>query len=115
MQFLKGNNLIIRHNNNFKVRWDLVIMFLSLYNCFMVPVDMAFKPDFLNSTLMLSINFSIDIIFFFDILISFRSTFVNKKGEEESDSVEMALHYMKGYFIFDFLATVPFDSILSNI
>ena len=30
-----------------KVRWDLLIMALSLFNCFSVPIEVAFEPPFL--------------------------------------------------------------------
>ena len=36
--------LIIRMNSTFKIRWDLMIMALSVWNCFSLPVDVAFQP-----------------------------------------------------------------------
>ena len=73
---------------------------------------MAFDPPFLKSYLLVTINFIIDFIFFLDILISFRTVYMNDRGEEVKDGRSMALNYLKSTFIIDFLATVPFDTIL---
>lgn len=35
---------IVRVNNILKIRWDLFIMILSVWNCFSLPVDIAFSP-----------------------------------------------------------------------
>lgn len=46
---------------------------------------------------------------FSDILLNFRTTFVNHKGEVVSSSKSIAFNYMKGWFILDFIAAIPFD------
>ena len=55
----------------------------------------------------------IDSIFFMDILIVFRTTFINEKGDEITDNFEIAKNYLKSTFIIDFLATIPFDDLIS--
>jgi hypothetical protein len=87
-------------------------MLFSLFNSFTVPVEMAFAPEFLKIPLIVAANFVIDFIFFIDILICFRSSYINSKGDEETNSWKMAFNYLKSTFIIDFLATVPFDTIL---
>jgi len=44
-----------------------------------------------------------------DIGLHFRTTFVNRKGEVVSNPKVIALHYVKGWFILDLLAALPFD------
>ena len=41
------NHLVFKQNDNFKVRWDVVIMVLSIYNCFIMPVDISFNVPLL--------------------------------------------------------------------
>jgi len=37
-------NLKFRQSDVFKMRFDLLIMLFSLFNCFFVPVKVAFEP-----------------------------------------------------------------------
>ncbi len=55
-------------------------------------------------------NWFIDIFFLLDILINFRTTLNNPEtGGEISDPKSIALHYLKGKFFIDLLASIPFD------
>lgn len=49
-----------------------------------------------------------------DIILNFRTTFVNRKGEVVSNSSAIALNYLKGWFVVDFLAAVPFDLLYAS-
>ena len=105
-------NLVFRPSDNFKVNWDLLIMILSLYNSFTVPVEMSFNPAGLQYPIMKRINNAIDLIFFLDILIAFRTVYHDEYGIEIMDAKIMALNYIKSSFLFDVLATVPLDDTL---
>ncbi len=51
-------------------------------------------------------------VFYFpltDIALHFRTTFVNRKGEVVSNPKVIALNYLKGWFLLDLLAALPFD------
>ena len=56
--------------------------------------------------------FSVDIMFIIDILINFRTTYVNKNDEVVSHPGKIAVHYFKGWFIIDVVAAIPFDILL---
>lgn len=88
-------------------------MLFALFNSFTVPVDMGFEPEFLKLPYVVIANYFIDFIFFVDILIAFRTVYINDRGEEVKDGRMIAMNYLKSTFIIDFLATVPFDNILS--
>lgn len=49
-----------------------------------------------------------------DILLNFRTTFVSCKGEVVSDSKLIALNYLRGWFVVDFLAAIPFDHLYAS-
>jgi hypothetical protein len=44
-----------------------------------------------------------------DIVLNFRTSFVNKNGQVCYDSRLIALNYMRGWFLLDLLAAIPFD------
>jgi len=58
------------------------------------------------------IDLIVDIMFIVDILINFRTTYVNKKDEVVSHPAKIAIHYFKGWFLIDVVAAIPFDLLL---
>ena len=95
-----------------KVRWDLTIMALSLYNCFTVPIEVAFEPEFMNSYIIVVSNYIIDSIFLMDIIISFRVVYIDSIGNEERRLSYIAWNYIRSTSIIDILATVPWGTLL---
>uniref|UniRef100_H2Z0V4 Cyclic nucleotide-binding domain-containing protein n=1 Tax=Ciona savignyi TaxID=51511 RepID=H2Z0V4_CIOSA len=55
------------------------------------------------------------IFFVIDILINFRTTYVNKNDEVVSKPGKIAIHYFKGWFLIDLVAAVPFDLLTTLI
>lgn len=47
-----------------------------------------------------------------DILINFRTTFVNGQDEVVSHPGRIAVHYLSGWFLIDLVAAIPFDLLL---
>ncbi|CAH8560545.1 unnamed protein product [Schistosoma turkestanicum] len=60
-------------------------------------------------TLLSTVDILVDIMFIIDILINFRTTYVNKNDEVVSHPKRIAAHYIKGWFIIDLVAAIPFD------
>ena len=77
---LMKTEIIFRPTDNIKVRWDLLIMILALYNCYSVPVEMSFDPPLFKDPRLKIMNFAIDFIFFLDILVCFRTVYINDVG-----------------------------------
>lgn len=57
---------------------------------------------------------TVDVTFVIDILINFRTTFVNGQDEVVSHPGRIAVHYLSGWFLIDLVAAVPFDLLLVN-
>lgn len=53
-----------------------------------------------------------DVTFIVDILINFRTTYVDIADEVESDPAKIAMHYLRGWFLIDLVAAIPFDLLL---
>lgn len=51
-------------------------------------------------------------MFIIDILINFRTTYVNQNEEVVSDPAKIAIHYFKGWFLIDMVAAIPFDLLI---
>ena len=103
-------------NSVFKIRWDMVILVISIWNSFSIPIDIAFEPKVFEETPNVVVNHLIDIYFALDIILHFRTTIINEAtGEEIKEPKLIALTYLKGRFIIDLLATVPFDTIFYGL
>jgi hypothetical protein len=57
-------------------------------------------------------RFSVDVTFIVDILINFRTTYVNGCDEIVSHPYRIAMHYLRGWFLIDLIAAIPFDLLL---
>lgn len=55
---------------------------------------------------------AVDVTFVIDILINFRTTFVNGQDEVVSHPGRIAIHYLTGWFLIDLVAAIPFDLLL---
>ena len=53
-------------------------MILSLFNCFFVPVTVAFQPEELEKPVFDILNGIIDSIFLIDIILNFRTSYIDE-------------------------------------
>ena len=93
------------------------MILLALFNWFIIPVQVSFNPPELDNTATTVVDALIDFLFFIDIIIMFRTTYLDSyTGEEIIEPRRIAWNYLKGRFWFDLLATIPIDLIatLSN-
>ena len=72
-------------------------MILATFNVFVIPLDVGFRPESFQSVIFKVLNYFIDAFFFVDILVSFRTTFINERtGAEVKDTKQIAHHYLRG-------------------
>jgi hypothetical protein len=101
---------LIHPEASLKIAWDLFVGVWIVYSAFDVPLTIAFEFE-------QEYRFAafVDIVFFIDILISFRTTFMDSRGSLVLDGCEVAKEYLTKNFTVDFLATLPFDQILLDL
>ena len=127
----KGNHFIILHYSPFKVVWDWITLLLVIYTAVFTPFAVAFlmnedsrrsqlneKPtsrlqnaDYNQANPFVMIDLIVDIMFIIDIVINFRTTFL-QNGDVISDPLKIAVNYVKGWFFIDAMAAVPLDLLL---
>jgi CRP-like cAMP-binding protein len=101
---------MIRQSDPWRVRWDLFVMLCAVYNCFIVPYEIAFMDGAVHIDLLV-VAVLVDVVFTFDIFFNFRTTFIDHvTGDEVTDPHKISHHYIKsGHLLLDILATLPFD------
>ena len=60
-------------------------MALATFNCFTIPYSVAYETQ--QSPVLEAINAIIDLLFLVDILINFRTTYIDLKSGEEITQV----------------------------
>ena len=125
LQNPKVHRCTILHYSPFKAVWDWFILILVMYTAIVTPYTAAFlldeehvpsqpSVDYYTSDPLRFIEIIVDVMFVIDILINFRTTYVNKNDEVVSDPGKIAVHYLKGWFLIDLIAAIPFDFFLFN-
>ena len=101
---------LVRVANQMKVRWDLGIMLLAMWNCFYVPFEVAFLGGS-EDPLMVAADILIDSAYIIDIFVSARCSYVDlSSGEEVLDSCKILHNYfVSGKLIIDLISAIPFD------
>ena len=74
-------------------------MLLALYNCIMIPLNVAFSDSLttesISTRVQSIVDLIIDILFLTDIIFNFRTTFINPKTNMEvTDTKRIALNYV---------------------
>ncbi len=102
---------MILHFGRPRLIWDWIILLLVCYIAIMVPFSVAFKTHDHTKQLIVA-DTIVEIFFIIDIVINFRTTYIDKKsGRIITQQKLIALHYLKGWFIVDFLAALPFEAL----
>lgn len=117
--------LTIRHDSLFKAVWDWIVLLLVFYTAIEIPYTAAFVLRPINddvvhwtmkeSATLQAVNIWVDLMFVLDILINFRTTYVDPKTEEiVSSPRQIALHYLQSWFVVDLVAAVPFEFMVNR-
>ena len=105
------NNFKFFPTSPFKIKWDMLVIVLSIWNSISIPYELAFPDAFEEEMGFLFVDYIIDSLFAFDIFINFRSVYKDPKTEESvTDGKKIAMNYaFKGRFLVDLLASTPFE------
>ena len=85
-------------------------MILATWNAFALPVELSLDPEELRSNVNVAVTAIIDICFFIDIVVIFRTAIYGDDMEVITDAKTIARNYLTGNFWIDFLSTVPLDT-----
>lgn len=112
----------VLHYSPFKAVWDWLILLLVIYTAILTPYSAAFLLNNEEEASIQSCVYScsplnvvdliVDIMFIIDIVINFRTTYVNANDEVVSHPLRIAVHYFKGWFLIDMVAAIPFDLLI---
>jgi hypothetical protein len=104
---------MIMEENKYKQVFDMYIMLLVFYIAIVVPYRLAFSLE--ESKATKTISYVIDFSFFIDIILTFFTAYFDEPNCIMVENYkDIALNYLKGWFIFDVLSIFPFELCISN-
>jgi len=104
--------MIVPPGHPVKIRWDVLMAFFIVYSVISVPFRIGFSQP--AEGFWHAFDILVDLFFWLDMSLSFRTAF-----ESPEDDVLVvvpkliAIHYLRGWFVIDFLSTFPFDAVIS--
>jgi CRP-like cAMP-binding protein len=111
-----ANWMVLNPDSSFCLAWDVLQFFCLCYTIFLTPYAASFfsyeryMRHWSRSTDRLT-----DIFYFVDIFLNFHKPFVDMTtGELVTNRKAIAKKYLKGWFAFDLIITIPWDFLLSS-
>lgn len=73
------NDFIVGFNSPKRIYWDTLILLMAMWNCIETPLSLAFgaTEGLISITI---INYTIDLFFYLDIMIAFRTSILTYDG-----------------------------------
>lgn len=93
--------------------WNLFITLLLMVVCVYTPIEIAFADIGEHKIDVFSLV--IDILFLIDMIIIFNCAYYDMIYDIIDTRKEIALNYLKGWFLIDLLAIVPFELIFNSV
>lgn len=111
----KEGSWLLYPEDQHKVSWDLFITMILMVSCVITPYNIAFASDNGQEPLGWSIvNYTIDILFAFDIFVIFNSCFYDDEFQIVEDRVIIAKSYAMSWLIIDVVSIIPFELIFKS-
>lgn len=90
--------------------WDIAVAVLIVYGCISIPLRIGF--DLETNAAQVIADAIVDVAFFVDMILSFRTAYLAADGEIVTNPGDIAVRYLKGSFVIDLVSTVPIDLLL---
>ena len=104
--------IVVKHDNAFKEYFDMLMLPVSCYNVFGNAYYSAFGSS--TNLYIIIIDWIVEGLFAIDIAFNFTQEYIDDETYSIiSDWATIAKRYLKGNFIFDLFAWIPFGFIFA--
>ena len=93
-----------------RATWDILMFISIIYSAIILPIRISFETEF--SFFMFYLDFVVDCMFLFDILVNF-NTGIYLKGKIEMSRKIIAKDYFSWWFWIDVASSMPMNWILA--
>ena len=93
--------------------WDAISAILICFIAAMLPYRIAFIEGWALAWTLT--DFLMDLFFMCDIILNFRTGYVDSDGKVVMKQRKAAMHYLRTWFFLDIMATIPLDWFMSGL
>ena len=104
---------IFSPRNKYKIAWDLFLAAIIFYSVLSIPYKIGFGIEYemFFGSADGAADLIMDILFLLDIFATFNTGYIYQNKYLVTNRQLIIKKYLKGWFIIDFLSTVPIDNI----
>jgi len=102
---------LLRHDSVTRMAWDMLLMVLLFYVSVSVPYSLGLG----SSDILDTMDRITDCFFCCDLVLNFRTSFVDRDDTVIFDNYKIAVKYLKSWFLLDFVSSVPFDLVTAGL
>jgi len=102
---------IIRHDSIPRMSWDMLMVLLLAY----VSVSLPFTFGFGSVDIIAAVDNVCDTLFLIDIMLNFRTTYIDGNECLVLGGKRIAKHYLKTWFTLDLVSSVPWDIVSAGL
>lgn len=84
----------ISHEARWRKFWDYFIILVAIYSTFTIPINFAFTPPQFNLLWFKILDWTTTLVYLSDIVIQFRTTYIDSFGLEVDNYKSIAFHYI---------------------
>ncbi|GMH97435.1 hypothetical protein TrVE_jg3233 [Triparma verrucosa] len=99
-------------SSTFRRSWELMVLVLVLFQAIYIPLTVSFRINHERASSWWWFDLWADIIFMTDLVMTFNVGIINNNNKLVMDRRVIAKTYLKGWFLLDLAASVPFDLII---
>ena len=93
-----------------------VISVLLIYSSLTVPFFLAFQEQLTwdlgeinwQDTIIANVDLAVDVIFLLEVFLTFLTAYEDRFGDMVYDNRKITVNYVKKWFFFDFISSIPF-------
>jgi len=108
--FSEESGLVFNPASPLMRAWYYLVRVVAIYHIIAVPVRIVYQPfDRMDHMLLLCTDLPADILTMLHVLISFNTSYHNKKSKRVFSHLKIAKHYLSKNFFLDLVAAFPLD------
>lgn len=94
--------------SHLRLTWNFIVLCLLLYTATFVPFRTAFIDEDDPESFLYKFEIVIDSMYIFDFCLNFLMAYEDRDKKIEKRIRFIALNYIKGWFLLDFVSCIPF-------
>lgn len=104
---MSASGMVLSPESRFRRRWDIMQILLLLYVAIVVPFRVSFNVTLDLWSFWFFFDLISDFYFISDMFLSFQTAYYDERGELETKTDRIFAHYLRTWFVVDFVAAFP--------